>query len=59
MLALTRRPHESIVITCEGMDIEVVIVGVRGKQVKIGIEADKSVKIIRKEIIDKRKDNVG
>lgn len=59
MLVLTRKPHESVVITCEGIDIEVVIIKVRGKQVTVGFDADKSVKINRKEIIGKGKNNVA
>lgn len=47
MLALSRRANESIVI---GNDIEITILEVKGDQVKIGINAPKSVPIYRKEI---------
>lgn len=47
MLALSRKPGESIVI---GNDIEITILEVKGDQVKIGIDAPKSVPIYRKEI---------
>lgn len=47
MLALTRKAGESIVI---GNNVQVTILEVKGEQVKIGIEAPKSVGIYRKEI---------
>lgn len=47
MLALSRRANESIVI---GNDIEITILEVKGEQVKIGINAPKSIPIYRKEI---------
>lgn len=47
MLVLTRKPKESIVI---GDDIEITIVEIRGDQVRIGIEAPRSLAVFRKEI---------
>ncbi|MCI5502386.1 MAG: carbon storage regulator CsrA [Lachnospiraceae bacterium] len=47
MLALARKVNESIVI---GNDIEVTILEIKGDQIKIGIDAPKSVPIYRKEI---------
>lgn len=47
MLILTRRPGESIMI---GHSIIVKILGTRGGQVKIGIEAPKDVEVHREEI---------
>lgn len=47
MLALSRKLGESIVI---GNDIEITILEVKGDQVKIGINAPKSVSVYRKEI---------
>lgn len=53
MLNLTRRPNESIVITtADGQEIEVVVLGVKGNQVRLGIAADKSVEILRAELLD-------
>jgi len=49
MLALTRRVGQSIII---GENIEITIVEVKGDQVRIGINAPKSIKILRKEIFD-------
>lgn len=47
MLALARKVNESIVVND---NIEITILEVKGDQIKIGIEAPKSVPIYRKEI---------
>ncbi|BBF44954.1 carbon storage regulator [Lachnospiraceae bacterium KM106-2] len=47
MLALSRKAGETIVI---GNDVEITILEVKGDQVKIGINAPKSVPVYRKEI---------
>lgn len=47
MLILTRRPQESIRI---GDDVVVTVLGMQGNQVRIGIEAPKSVEVNRQEI---------
>ena len=47
MLALSRKVNESIII---GNEIELTILEVKGDQVKIGINAPKSVPVYRKEI---------
>lgn len=47
MLVLTRKPSQSIQI---GEDIEIKILSIEGEQIKIGIEAPKSIEIHRKEI---------
>ncbi len=47
MLALTRKKGESIVL---GNDIELVVLDIRGDQVKVGISAPKNVPVYRKEI---------
>lgn len=49
MLVLTRKLHQSIVI---GDEIEVVILEVRGEQVRVGIRAPKNVAVHRKEIYE-------
>ena len=49
MLALTRKKNESIII---GDNIEIVILGVQGEQVKLGIAAPRNITIHRKEIYD-------
>lgn len=47
MLVLTRKTGESIMI---GDEIELKIISVEGDQVKLGIDAPRSVKVYRSEI---------
>ena len=47
MLALSRKKQEALVIN---NNIEITILDIKGDQVKIGINAPKSVPIYRKEI---------
>ncbi len=47
MLILTRKINESIMI---GDNIEVVVLEVRGDQVKIGIRAPRSIAVFRTEV---------
>ncbi|MBR4341407.1 MAG: carbon storage regulator CsrA [Lachnospiraceae bacterium] len=47
MLALSRKTNESIML---GNDIEITVLEIKGDQVKIGVNAPKSVAIFRKEI---------
>ena len=49
MLVLTRKVSQSIVI---GDGIEVVVLEVRGEQVRLGIKAPKNVSVHRKEIYE-------
>jgi carbon storage regulator len=52
MLILTRRIGETVKI---GNDISVVVLGVKGWQCRIGIDAPKDVDILREEFADKIK----
>lgn len=47
MLILTRRIGETIMI---GDDVTATVLGVKGNQVRIGINAPKSVEVYREEI---------
>ena len=49
MLSLARRPGQKIRI---GEDIVLVIREIRGRQVKIGIEAPAHVRVLREEIYE-------
>ena len=50
MLILTRKPTESITI---GSDITVVVLGVKGNQVRIGIAAPRDVTVHREEVYER------
>lgn len=56
MLVLMRRLGESILI---GDDIKITLVDSRSTQAKIGIEAPKSVVILREELIERDKERAG
>lgn len=49
MLALTRKKGESIII---GDNIEIVILGIQGEQVKIGVEAPREISVHRREVYE-------
>lgn len=50
MLILTRRVGESVVI---GDDVSVTVLGVKGNQVRLGVNAPRDVAVHREEIYDK------
>ena len=51
MLILTRRPHESIRL---GSRIRITVLGFKGNQVRIGIEAPPEVSIDREEVWERK-----
>lgn len=50
MLILTRRVGESLMI---GDNVNVTVLGIRGNQVRIGVDAPKDVAVHREEIYDR------
>ena len=52
MLILTRRVGETVMI---GNDVTVTVLGVKGNQVRVGINAPKSVAVHREEIYERIK----
>jgi carbon storage regulator len=52
MLILTRRVGETVII---GEEVSITILGVKGNQVRVGINAPKNVAVHREEIFERIK----
>ena len=50
MLILTRRVGEALMV---GDDTKIVVLGVKGSQIRLGINAPKDIKVHREEIYEK------
>ena len=53
MLILTRRVGETVMV---GDDVAITVLGVKGNQVRIGVNAPKDVAVHREEIFKRIKD---
>ena len=49
MLILSRKINEKVII---GEDISISIIEIRGDQVRIGVDAPKSIKVFRQEVFE-------
>lgn len=52
MLALSRKIGEAIVFPLPEGDVTVTVVDIRGDDVKLSIDAPRSVKILREELVE-------
>jgi carbon storage regulator len=55
MLILTRKDNESLFI---GDEIEITVLGVKGNQVRIGINAPKDIDVHREEVYRRIKNDI-
>ncbi|MGB6976994.1 MAG: carbon storage regulator CsrA [Gammaproteobacteria bacterium] len=51
MLVITRRPNEAIMVEDK---VEIVVLGVKGRQVRLGIRAPKEIQVHRKEVYERK-----
>jgi len=56
MLVLSRRIGETLII---GNDIQIVVLGVNGNQIRLGITAPKNVSVHREEVYHRIQDEQG
>lgn len=54
MLVIRRRSNESFFL---GDEIEILVLEVKGSHVKLGIQAPKSIQVLRREVLETREAN--
>lgn len=52
MLELSRKTKDSITIQTQEGNITISIEGIRGKQVKVSVDAPKSINVFRAELLE-------
>lgn len=59
MLVITRRDGESIVLEFGKERVEIAVHQVKNRQVRLRIRADDSVRVVRKELLEERKEKAS
>ena len=53
MLVLSRKEDEAIIIKLpNGDQIDVIVIRINGNQVKVGVDADERINIVREELLE-------
>jgi carbon storage regulator CsrA len=56
MLVLSRKNRESVIIGCPATGnqmMKVTVLDVRGRKVRLGIEGDRSIRVLRSELLER------
>ena len=56
MLVLSRKRDEKILLKVNEQDIELTVVRIDNNKVRLGIQAEKNVTILRSELVDRQDD---
>lgn len=59
MLVITRRDGEAVVLEFGKERVEIAIHQVKNRQVRLRIRADDSVRVVRKELLEDRKEKAS
>ena len=53
-LVLTRRPGETLSISVNNVDFEISVSEIKGQQVRLVVDADERVRVVRSELLTGR-----
>jgi carbon storage regulator len=60
MLVISRKTNESVLLTLNGVEMEVIIISADKNRVRLGLQAPAECKILRKELVHgKTNDSTG
>lgn len=59
MLVITRRDGEAVVLEFGKERVEIAVHQVKNRQVRLRIRADDSVRVVRKELLEERKEKAS